>query len=99
VHIARLVTEVTDDKSLPKQLRKQLQIDHAPYISRSAALIKVADKICNLRDLGQSPPIHWTVERKGKYIECARDVARALPISRHRMRRVFEDEYASANDK
>jgi len=97
--IAGLVVEVTDDKSLPKQLRKQLQVDHAPHKSRSAALIKVADKICNLRDFGQSPPTHWTVERKGKYIEWARDVVRALPISRHRMRRVFEHAYASLRRK
>lgn len=91
--IAGLVAEVTDDKSLPKPLRKQLQLDHAPHKSRGAALIKTADKICNLRDLGQSPPTHWTVERKGKYIEWARDVVCALPISRHRMRRVFERQF------
>ena len=97
--IAGLVAEVTDNKSLPKKLRKQLQIDRAPHKSRGAALIKTADKICNLRDLGQLPPTHWTVERKGKYIEWARDVVRALPISRHRMRRVFEHAYASLRRK
>jgi len=94
--VASLVAEVTDDKTLPKQVRKQRQIDHGSSKSQGAALIKVADKICNLRDLAQSPPTHWTVERKGKYIEWARDVVRALPIPRHRIRRVFESEYASA---
>jgi guanosine-3',5'-bis(diphosphate) 3'-pyrophosphohydrolase len=95
--IASLVAEVTDDKTLPKQVRKQRQIDHGPSKSQGAALIKVADKICNLRDLAQSPPKHWTVERKGQYIEWAREVVRALPIPRHRMRRVFERAYASTN--
>lgn len=95
--VASMVAEVTDDKTLPKPVRKQRQIDHGPRKSKGAALIKVADKICNLRDLGQSPPTHWTVERKGKYIEWAREVVRALPIPRHRMRRVFDREYASTN--
>ena len=90
--VASLVAEVTDDKTLPKKVRKQRQIDHGPSKSQGAALIKVADKICNLRDLRRSPPKHWTVERKGKYIEWAREVVRALPIPRHRMRRVFERE-------
>jgi len=95
--VASMVAEVTDDKTLPKQVRKQRQIDHGPRKSKGAALIKVADKICNLRDLAQSPPTHWTVERKGKYIEWAQEVVRALPIPRHRMRRVFERAYASTN--
>ena len=95
--VASLVAEVTDDKTLPKQVRKQRQIDHGPSKSQGAALIKVADKICNLCDLAQSPPTHWTVERKGKYIEWAREVVRALPIPRHRLRRVFERAYASTS--
>ena len=69
--VTSLVAEVTDDKALPKQVRKQLQIDHAPYKSRAAALIKVADKICNLRDLRHSSPKHWKVERRAAYLECA----------------------------
>ena len=54
--IADIVLEVTDDKSLLKAERKQQQIDHAPTISRRAKLVKLADKICNLRDLANSPP-------------------------------------------
>jgi guanosine-3',5'-bis(diphosphate) 3'-pyrophosphohydrolase len=91
-HIARLVAEVTDDKSLPKQRRKQLQIDHAPKKSKAAALIKVADKICNLRDVRNTPPKHWTVERRQKYRHWAGDVVAGLPIGSHRLRRVFDAE-------
>lgn len=95
--IASMVAEVTDDKTLPKQVRKQRQIDHGPRKSKGAALIKVADKLCNLRDLRQSPPKHWTVERKGQYVEWAREVVNALPIPGHRIRRVFEREHASTS--
>ena len=51
-----LVLEVTDDKTLRKEVRKQLQIDHSPHLSDGAKLIKLADKICNLRDVSDSPP-------------------------------------------
>lgn len=66
--IATVVLEVTDDKSLEKHVRKQLQIDHAPFISREAKLVKLADKICNLRDILASPPKGWSLERKQEYL-------------------------------
>ena len=49
--VADIVLEVTDDKALPKAERKRLQIEHAAHISRRAKLVKLADKICNLRDI------------------------------------------------
>jgi guanosine-3',5'-bis(diphosphate) 3'-pyrophosphohydrolase len=65
--VLSLVLECTDDKNLPKQRRKQLQIEHAPHISKKAKLVKLADKICNLRDLVQSPPHNWSLKRKQEY--------------------------------
>ncbi len=91
IRIASLVEEVTDDKSLPKQRRKQLQIEHAPKKSRGAALIKVADKICNLRELKQSPPKSWSPERRRKYREWSSEVVKALAIGKHPLRRVFSE--------
>jgi guanosine-3',5'-bis(diphosphate) 3'-pyrophosphohydrolase len=49
--VAELVREMTDDKSLDKDVRKQLQIAHAPAASSPAKQIKIADKICNIRDI------------------------------------------------
>ena len=46
-----VVPEVTDDKSLPKAERKRLQIVHASQISVRAQVIKLADKISNLRGI------------------------------------------------
>lgn len=42
--VADIVMEVTDDKSLPKEERKRLQVEHAATISRRAKLVKLADK-------------------------------------------------------
>jgi len=49
--ITSIVLEVTDDKSLPKVERKRLQVEHARHASHEARLVKLADKICNLRDI------------------------------------------------
>ena len=49
--VASIVREVTDDKALAKDERKRLQVGHAADLSRKAKLVKLADKICNLRDI------------------------------------------------
>ncbi|MFI5306224.1 MAG: HD domain-containing protein [Polyangiales bacterium] len=72
--IAVVVAEVTDDKSLPKEERKRLQIEHAAHISEHARLVKLADKICNLRDMVASPPADWSLERRQEYFDWAKRV-------------------------
>ncbi len=72
--VAGLVGEVTDDKSLPKMERKRLQVEHAPHASARAKQLKIADKICNLRDMAISPPVGWSVERMLEYVRWARAV-------------------------
>jgi (p)ppGpp synthase/HD superfamily hydrolase len=72
--VAHLVAELTDDKSLPKQERKRLQIANAPRKSVRAQIIKLADKISNLRAIRSSPPVDWTELRKAEYFDWARQV-------------------------
>src|ERR1039458_9601382 len=72
--VADLVMEVTDDKSLPKAERKRLQIVHASQISVRAQVIKLADKISNVRAILSSPPADWNVQRKREYFEWAKRV-------------------------
>jgi (p)ppGpp synthase/HD superfamily hydrolase len=66
--VLALVLEVTDDKSLPKQTRKQLQVEHAPHKSQRAKLLKLADKISNIQDIIRFPPKGWSLERKREYL-------------------------------
>lgn len=77
--VADFVQEVTDNKTLPKEERKRLQILHAPLKSAGAAQIKLADKWDNLTDLLKSSPIGWTEQRVQGYFEWAKEVIRALP--------------------
>ena len=92
--VASVVMEVTDDKSLEKSVRKQLQVEHAPYISTEAKLVKLADKICNLRDILASPPADWTVERKQAYFEWAAGVVAGLRGVHPGLESVFDGLYA-----
>ena len=55
--VARIVQEVTDNKTLSRQERKRQQVEHAPHSSQQAKLVKLADKLYNLRDLNGSTPI------------------------------------------
>ena len=69
--VAALVAEVTDDKSLPKDERKQLQIQHAGDASDGAKRIEIADTTSNLRALLESPPRDWPKMRMVEYQACA----------------------------
>ena len=88
--ITDIVLEVTDDKNLPKEQRKQLQIDHAPHISHEAKLVKLADKICNLRDMLSAPPKDWPVERKQAYFQWAEDVVVGLRGTNAKLEKIFD---------
>ncbi|XP_065354237.1 guanosine-3',5'-bis(diphosphate) 3'-pyrophosphohydrolase MESH1 [Calliphora vicina] len=72
--ICNIVREVTDDKTLEKHVRKQLQIEHAAAASTKAKLIKLADKLDNLRDLEQILPNNWTEQRRDEYFAWAKKV-------------------------
>uniref|UniRef100_A0A1B0CAY8 Guanosine-3',5'-bis(diphosphate) 3'-pyrophosphohydrolase MESH1 n=1 Tax=Lutzomyia longipalpis TaxID=7200 RepID=A0A1B0CAY8_LUTLO len=73
-HVRKLVEEVTDDKTLPKHVRKAKQIENAAKSSYEAKLVKLADKLYNLRDLQRNLPVGWTEERRKEYYIWAKAV-------------------------
>ena len=85
-----MVQEVSDDKSLFSAERKRLQIEHAGRLSAGARLIKLADKISNVRDLHSNPPLFWSRQRRLEYMDWAARVvdqpARNQPGPRSRIR-------------
>jgi guanosine-3',5'-bis(diphosphate) 3'-pyrophosphohydrolase len=92
--IAVIVMEVTDDKSLAKQERKRMQVAHVADCSEAAKLVKLADKICNLRDLDHSPPAGWTTERKQQYFDWAREVIEQIRGVNSVLERLFDEAYS-----
>jgi guanosine-3',5'-bis(diphosphate) 3'-pyrophosphohydrolase len=92
--IAGIVMEVTDDKRLRKYVRKRLQIEHAPHLSKAAKLVKLADKICNLRDVADRPPKKWRIARRRIYFEWARSVVGGLRGAHPVLERIFDRVYS-----
>jgi GTP diphosphokinase / guanosine-3',5'-bis(diphosphate) 3'-diphosphatase len=94
--VAALVAEVTDDKSLPKEVRKQKQIETAPHKSNRAKLLKLADKTSNLRAIAASPPADWAVKRRKEYVDWALAVAAGLRGANPRLEQQLDEAAAAA---
>ena len=94
--IARIVAEVSDDKALSKDERKRLQVEHAASISAEAKLVKLADKICNLRDVLERPPAKWDLERRKEYFEWAKRVIDRLRGVHPRLEAAFDAACANS---
>jgi guanosine-3',5'-bis(diphosphate) 3'-pyrophosphohydrolase len=92
--VADLVAYVTDDKSLPKARRKELQVEHAPHIPPRAQMLKMADKISNLTALLESPPKDWPTERKLAYFDWARQVVDGCRPAHAGLAERFDELYA-----
>ena len=93
--VAVLVMEVTDDKSTPKETRKQAQVDHAAHISARAKILKIADKTSNLRAIQHSPP-PWPLSRKRRYFAWARAVVAGARGHNQTIDAAFDTEYEKA---
>ena len=93
--ICDIVMEVTDDKSLTKAERKSLQIEHAAHASHQAKLVKLADKICNLRDIAGCPPADWDLDRKQQYFKWSKDVIHQVRGTNAALEAKFDAAYAT----
>ena len=94
--VAKLVSEVTDDKSLPKVERKRLQIETAAKKSKRARLIKIADKTSYLRTIAASPPEDWSAARSIEYIDWAEQVVNRCRGLNEKLERAFDAAVVNA---
>lgn len=97
--IRDIVDEVTDDKALPKMERKRLQIVNAPHKSRQAKLVKLADKLYNLRDLCRETPEGWTDDRVQEYFEWAYKVVAGLRGTNEALESQLDEIFKTKNIK
>ena len=70
---ARLITQL---KRIASKLR---QVEHAAHLSPKARPVKLADKIANLRDVADSPPVKWSLARRQEYFDWAKQVVDKIP--------------------
>lgn len=96
--IAAVVIEVSDDRGLSKSERKRLQIEYAARASREAQWVKLADKICNLRDLLAAPPQDWPPERKREYFAWSAQVVAGLRGAHPTLEAVFDGLLARVDE-
>lgn len=92
--ISDLVMEVTDDKTLSKAERKRLQVKHAANASYEAKLVKLADKISNVRDIASCPPPDWDLKRKRQYFDWAKKVIDQIRDTNVMLVGIFDELYA-----
>ncbi|MBP2298640.1 HD domain-containing protein [Azospirillum picis] len=93
VEVVQVVAETTDDKRMSKAERKQHQIDAAATASPRAKLVKLADKVSNLRSMAHSPPADWPLTRKVEYFEWAHAVVAGLRGTDARLEALFDRAY------
>lgn len=92
--IAQIVGEVTDDKRLSTSQRKRRQVEHAAEVSLEAQQIKLADKLCNLREILASRPADWPLFRKHQYFDWAKEVVDQVRHANPRLAALFDKAYA-----
>jgi len=97
--VSKYVSEVTDNKNLPKAKRKELQIKHAPHISDGAKLIKLGDKISNISDVCENPPAGWSEKRRLEYVEWGENVINGLRGVNSNLEKRFDETVAEAKEK
>jgi hypothetical protein len=90
------VEEVTHDKSLPEAVRKDEAVKTAATKSPRAKILKLADKVSNLRAIAASAPSNWSVKRRLEYVRWAREVANGLRGINQKLEEQFDDAAAAA---
>lgn len=91
--IKDIVVELTVDKSLPREERRRMQLEHAAHSSTNAKLVMIADKICNLRDVSFRPPADWSLERRQEYVDWAKEVVDRLRGTHERLEFLFDEAF------
>lgn len=89
--VCGLVEALSDDPKQPQDLRKRLEIDHAPELPQAARLVKIADKTCNVREMSATEPAGWSRTRKLEYIAFARKVVAGCRGASPVLERHFEE--------
>ncbi len=87
------VLEVSDNKSLPVEERKRLQVIHTPDLSERAKKLKIADKISNIEDIRKDPPENWEQKRKLAYLDWAKQVAEGAIGLNKKLDQYFDQVY------
>ncbi|GMT31122.1 hypothetical protein PFISCL1PPCAC_22419 [Pristionchus fissidentatus] len=89
--VRKIVEECTDDKKLHRDVRKALQIERAPGNCAQTKLVKLADKLYNLRDLERATPVGWDKRRVKEYFKWSKEVIAGLKGTNEELEIALDD--------
>jgi guanosine-3',5'-bis(diphosphate) 3'-pyrophosphohydrolase len=95
--VLAIVLEVTDDKSLPKDVRKRIQIETTAGKSREARLLKIADKTSNVYAVAVSRPVGWDGPRVVDYVQWAQAVVASCRGLNAELEKAFDMAVSAAH--
>jgi guanosine-3',5'-bis(diphosphate) 3'-pyrophosphohydrolase len=96
LRVAGLVDECTDDMGLPQSERRQKQVEDAPNKSPGAKLIKIADKISNVRARVFPHPSREQRNELADYLAFAERVVAACQGVSASLDRLFDEAVSNA---
>jgi guanosine-3',5'-bis(diphosphate) 3'-pyrophosphohydrolase len=92
--VRQVVAGRMDNKQRPKAEHKRLEIAHAPHLSARAKVVKLADKISNIRSIIYTPPAAWSLERKREYFDWSERVVADCRGSNAALERRYDETVA-----
>jgi guanosine-3',5'-bis(diphosphate) 3'-pyrophosphohydrolase len=91
--IASIVMEVSNDMTLSSQQRRVYELEKVVSLSHKAKLVKIADKLANIRDVSTMPPMGWTREKKQDYFDFALEIINQIGSVSPRLHQIFLRDY------
>jgi (p)ppGpp synthase/HD superfamily hydrolase len=89
--VSEIVAELTNPSDLSSQEAKEWQIQHAPFLSQEAKLVKLSDRLYNVRDL-RTPPVGWNEDKIQNYYEWGQKLLEALQGTHPAMEQLLQNE-------
>jgi guanosine-3',5'-bis(diphosphate) 3'-pyrophosphohydrolase len=95
-NVFHLVMEVTDHSSENDSEKFQQQLQRVGSLSKKARLIKLADKIANVKSLLSYPPEGWDIEKRSLYINWADRIISALRGTNDKLEAHYDEVISEA---
>lgn len=91
--VTNIVREVSNDMTLSSTERRIRETENIPGLSHPAKLVKLADKIANIRDISTMPPVGWTLAKKEAYFDFSLSIAERAKDASPLLYEVFVRDY------
>lgn len=91
LQVSEIIGELTNPDELSSEEAKTWQVSHAPSLSNEAKLVKLADRLYNIRDL-RVPPVGWSEEKVQGYYVWGQKLLDVLKGTNFQLEQLLQDE-------